>query len=182
MFRQALSREEKALVDRLRREALTSRPEFSETLHSRIRRAVRQCEAGKAPARRRPAAIQLFPRGAFATVAAICVLGSLVIAWQSIEGVRESGTVGVDAVDDREFAAHMAASVVEMADRAVEEIDALVDSTMVQQQWAYLDHDAQLVVQVLLDQLPFDVMSVDEPGRAGPPGPSDFTSSSGLSL
>ncbi len=69
-----------------------------------------------------------------------------------------------------------------LADRAAAEIDALVDSTMVQQQWAYLDHDARLAAEVLLDQLPFDVMSVVEPGPAGSPGPSDFTSPPGLSL
>jgi hypothetical protein len=39
------------------------------------------------------------------------------------------------------------------------QIDALVDSAVTAQQWAYLDHDAQLTVKMLADRLPFDLAS-----------------------
>jgi len=39
------------------------------------------------------------------------------------------------------------------------QIDALVDSVITAQQWAYLDHDAQVTVKMLADRLPFDLAS-----------------------
>jgi hypothetical protein len=37
----------------------------------------------------------------------------------------------------------------------------LVDSTVTAGQWAYLDHDAQVAVRLLMNQLPFDAASIE---------------------
>ena len=186
MFRRTASGEEKALADRLRREALAARPEYSETLHARIGRAVRQRQAAEVPVRRRPAALRLLPHGALATVAAIGVFSAVLIAWQVIDRFGESDTAGGDAVaervDERTDAPVELEVLAGLPDRAAEGIDALVASTMVQQRWAYLDHDARLAAQMLLDQLPFDVLSVIEPGPAASPAADNLTSPPGFSL
>jgi len=39
------------------------------------------------------------------------------------------------------------------------DVDAWADSVATAQQWAYLDHDAKLSVEMLVQRLPFDVAS-----------------------
>jgi hypothetical protein len=59
----------------------------------------------------------------------------------------------------------------EVADRAVEQLSELIDSIVVVQQWAYLDHDTRLAVQGLAGYLPFDVPQALSPVDGEAPGP-----------
>ena len=189
MSRQISSGDERALAERLKQEALASRPEFRETLHARIRRAVGQCKASGAVTYRRPAASWLSPRWVPAAAAAVCILGALVILWQPDQRGRESSNMGTDgsskqqAAGSRQQAAGSKSTIhnpqstilsdanpakelgalTNLADIAVEEIDFLLGSTVATQQWAYLDHDARLVAQTLVDQLPLDLVAIDVP-------------------
>ena len=46
------------------------------------------------------------------------------------------------------------ADVAEMTDRTTQRVGTL-DSILTTEQWAHLDHDARVVTELLIDQLPF---------------------------
>jgi hypothetical protein len=47
------------------------------------------------------------------------------------------------------------------AGEAAEQVVMLVDATLTTGQWAYLDHDARVAVDMLVGQLPFDIESIE---------------------
>jgi len=158
---------------RLLAEAEASRPAFSESLHQRTMAAVR-ARASVSPASREPErtlsppARQSRPwRGwslSIATALATCVM--LWAGWRAWDSQRGPG-------QDRGPAPQVAEQPVAVQPErdgglpisppVSEELTALVDNTIAQSQWAYLDHDARLATDLVLSQLPFDLPSGDEP-------------------
>jgi len=154
--------DEKALADRLRQEAQETRPAFSESLHSRICRAVEHCEIHKRPR----SAIELFRnRWVYMAVAATLLVGALFVARRlSLPGgsTPEKNNVAVEEKTEADPDTD-AETPTDVPLDAVD-IGMLVDSTFSRPRWAYLDHDAQLVARMLIDQLPLDMTSpIDEP-------------------
>ena len=156
--------EKKAVADRLKREASSSRPAFSESLHARICRAV---ESGKSrPARRFKWPAFRWPIAA-AVVAAACAAG----VWLIAPYLNRTPTLEPSPV-------HVADSVPETPetpDPLVElrnvglgidrtaMVSLSVDEELTTQGWAYLDHDAHLAAGLVIDQLPFEIVSAGEP-------------------
>ncbi len=162
MSRRDSSRATKILADRLRAEAARSRPAFSEALHARICRAVRQYR----PAARR----RRVPGWALAAVAAAASLGAAIFFWHlaprsdgpdvpSSSRLADRSDPGAGRFADSFDFEVDAYTVTGLAASMPNQIDALVDSAVTAQQWAYLDHDAQLTVKMLADRLPFDLAS-----------------------
>jgi hypothetical protein len=128
-------------------------------------------------------------RWAVAVVAASCLLAAVALAWRASvppAAERDEVAANVPAVAPevpRPFPPEPAPVVAaidplaelegmsEVADRAVEQLSDFIDSIVVVQQWAYLDHDARLAVQGLAGYLPFDVPQAISPvdGEASRP-------------
>jgi hypothetical protein len=179
MFDPLSMNERQLLVERLRREALASRPQFSAELHARLRRAVQQtrpADVTVGPSRRRAGRLS---RWIAAVLTASCLLAAAAVRWQTFAGggSRQPGPQGTEVVGNQQPAprptvadsapaAAMAdplaglEGVADAADRAAEQIGNLVDAAVATQQWAYLDHDARQTMEALAARLPFDVPPV----------------------
>ena len=160
----------RVLADRLRAEAARSRPAFSEALHARICRAVQQYRAEEGGTTRAAAGRHCGVRWAVAAVAAAASLGAAILVWQAAPSgcgpdippssrlADQSAPDGGRLADAFDFQVD-AHTVAGLAASVPSQIDALVDSAVAAQQWAYLDHDAQLALRMLADRLPFDLAS-----------------------
>jgi hypothetical protein len=170
------SSQERALAERLRREAAESRPEFSETRHGRLCRAVFGSETTKPATSPTPASGWLSRRGVAAALAVAGALAVAVIAWQSITENGPSNRVvmpppGSDspagppapaAPDDthRPVVAVTELEIVTgLVDQATEELVSLVESTETQPQWASLDQNAELALTALNSSVPLDAVA-----------------------
>ncbi len=152
--------DERELANRLKREARATEPAFSEALHARICRAVR--DSGP-PVRRRPPTFPWRHRWLLLAAAATVVLGaSWIASWLS----RPSGSavrspeaeVALVGTGDPAVEAEMITGpTAELAGQ----FGMLVDSTLETGRWAYLDHDARVAARFLMDQLPLDVASIE---------------------
>jgi hypothetical protein len=152
--------EEQRLAERLKREAEAARPAFSEALHARICQALKRCEAAA-----QPRAVTPWWRSVWLPVAiAAALLASVPLAawWLNRPfgpggGPAERGALPTEitgpAADPDMITGPTA--------RTAEHVGLLVESTVSAGQWAYLDHDARLAIQLLVDQLPLDVASLD---------------------
>ena len=157
------------IADRLRHEAKETRPEFSESLHVRICRAVEQCEMAEPP---RPVALPRFGRpGISAAVAATLALGVLCLVWQGsspsgsvLKPGKIVGSAGQEEalVEPEPRPNEALPSPTDVPGNPAVEIGLLVDSTLTNRRWAYLDHDAQLAARMLLDQLPGSIAWPEE--------------------
>jgi len=153
----------KALADRLEQEGRETRPVFSKALHARVCRAIEHCEMEELP---RPAGASFRGRWVYSAVAAALVVVALLLAWRNVvpKGpapgpVDVAVSIPPEPLPVDEMRSPAGATV----DAAVE-MGLLVDSTMTSQRWAYLDHDARLAAQMLIDQLPLDMtLPTDEP-------------------
>ncbi|OHB83319.1 MAG: hypothetical protein A2V98_08110 [Planctomycetes bacterium RBG_16_64_12] len=169
MVDQGAQDEKKVLADRLRDEASQTRPSFSEALHARICRAVEHRAMAGPP---RPARLPRLGRAAIVgAVAASLAVGALYLAWR---GTPQSGPVPKPG--DVAGPGRQENVIVEPAPRANEglqsptdvpgnpavDIGLLVDSTLTNRRWAYLDHDARLGARILLDQLPASLVWPEE--------------------
>jgi hypothetical protein len=164
-----------SLADRLRREALASRPEFSAELHARLCRAIEKHQAESVAIEPRPARVGPATRWAVAALAACCLLAAAVVVWQTaarpgggsgqepgeLAGVKEPAsqpnmpdTVAIAATVDPLAGLE---DMTDAAGRAADELGSLVDSAVATQRWAYLDHDARQAMETLAARLPFDV-------------------------
>jgi len=92
MSKRVPSTEERALAERLRREAIESCPAFSESLHERIAGAVRQFHA-VGIAHHRAITAKRWRRGLAAVLAAACLFAAIAIGWQLIGIAPRQGTV-----------------------------------------------------------------------------------------
>jgi len=141
-----------ALADLLQQEAEQTRPAFSESLHARICRAVEESSVAELP---RPAARPRLVRvGIAAVVAATLAIGVFCLARH---GAKPNTVAGPGSTDHDSVAPEPDEDLQPLADmpgNAAVDIGLLVDSTLTNRQWAYLDHDAQLAATMLLDQLP----------------------------
>lgn len=157
------------VADRLRHEAKETRPAFSESLHVRICRAVEQSEMAEPP--RTAAAPRLGRAGIVGAVAATLAVAVLYLVWQGNptsgpvpkpsdmagSGGQEDVMVELERGPDGKLQ-----SPTDVPGNLAVEIGLLVDSTLTNQRWAYLDHDAQLATRMLLDQLPGSIAWPEE--------------------
>lgn len=144
------------LADALRREAQTTRPAFSESLHARIRQAVSAERTIVAPQRAAMPWRQHWTSLA-AAAAAVLVAVSLSAWWLNRPSQFEPKLTRTtpSQPDVTEFAS--------ITGLAAEQLGQLVDSTLMQQQWGYLDHDAQLAAQLFMELLPVGATSDESP-------------------
>jgi hypothetical protein len=166
-----MSKKEKAVGDRLRREIAGSYPEFSQGLHTRLCRAVQQYRAERAPLPvRRPATNWLLRWASFA--AATCLVAVIGITWQVMHPVRDAGAGAPALTNDRRPSL---ANFTELAGHVTAKTDAMMDVAVKAQRWAYLDEDARSVSQMPAVRLPFDVitslLSVQRKDHARGPSP-----------
>ena len=163
MSKQIPSTEEQALAERLRREAMESRPAFSESLHERIACALRQGHAevvevatnhGFEMAKRRA-------RLAIALTAA-GVLCAMIIGWQLVDRVQRQGPIedpqemAGPSIDDLRV-------IDQWADQAAIGLDGLVATATMKPQAEELKRDAKVVADAFLKPLPVSVELVSDP-------------------
>lgn len=144
--------EEERLAARLKLEAQATRPAFSEALHARICQALDDSEP---PVPRRRLRWRWRDHWALVAIAATLLVGVSLAVWWSRKGpgpTEVPSEVAVAAGPDM---------ITGPTVRAAEDVGMLVDSTFSEGQWAYLDHDAQVAVRLLMDQLPLDVESME---------------------
>jgi len=162
------------LAERLRREAAAERPAFSETLHRRIIAGVARRDIRPRPT----AARRLGPRTwlTAALVASVAVAATIAVSWYVDRGISDPAvpqeTVVVtpshvspehispdpqpseqpelDPLDAELYRLEVVASV------TAQSVGSLVDATLRESQWAYLDHDARLAADMMLAQIPLD--------------------------
>jgi hypothetical protein len=166
MFKRISSTEERLLGERLRREAMESRPAFSESLHDRIVCAVRQRRAAgnspsvrvgengtvPFPARR--------PRGLPAALAAACLLCAAAIGWQMLQNASQPAPVHLLPPTPEASIADLP-SINDLADRTVRKLDGLAVSAAWEPQATHLKNDARTAAGMFLDRLPIDVKLAD---------------------
>jgi hypothetical protein len=150
-----ITKKEKAVADRLRREISGSRPALSEELHARLCRAVLQQQADRSPLPvRRPNANRFFRWASLA--AAACLLAAIGIAWQARHAVRDT-RLDAPALASRPKAG--LGNMAELAGRVAAKTDAMMDAAVKAQRWAALEQDARSVWEMPSVRLPFDVVS-----------------------
>ena len=136
---------------RMRQEALASRPEFSEQLHVRLWHALEQDAIQRVLSHRRLAATRRasYWLAGVATLAA-SVLCATVIGWRPRDvDLRPQAAAGGAAETHVDIVAGLANDV---SDR----MSLLVDYAVTSRKWAYLDHDAQVALELLREQFPGD--------------------------
>ncbi len=167
---------EQQLIERLRQEAAQRRPEFSEELHRRICRAVEQERAQPSRLRRRgwwADGRRWTILGAGAAVAAgIALLGAaMLLGWIDLDRpgapeapvpvVHNEPRVPVEPAPgpvERGPETVPPAEVPFLAEEAAARVGLLVDATLDNRQWAYLDHDLRLGAELLVDRLPWELV------------------------
>jgi len=148
--------DERGLAERLRREAEADRPAFSEELHQRICLMVEQSDVPSPPKKASPTGRRVW----VAIAATIVLAGTVLLAW------RPPGPEVVE-IDNTEEDATLAA--------VSEELEGLTDVTqlttdgalrmdlaLTTEGWADLDHDARLATELVLNQLPLDMLASSE--------------------
>ena len=169
MFRSNSSGEEQVLADRLRREAAACRPEFSETLHRQLCRTVRRCDATQSVADPISASPRLLRYWIPTTIAAAGVLIATVVAWQTLRDDRTTNRVMNPSLADAGVAVGPPTTaaptptelemVGDLAARTTEQIGILVESTVTQRHWAFLDQNARLALEALNDRVPLGAVA-----------------------
>ncbi len=155
------SSDEQALGDRLRREAETTRPPFSETLHAQLWLALQQAKSPEAIAETRsPRARQSSP-----WLLAVAISASLLAAlfvWQHVESTTKltsAGSAGqavheeTSSPDDAEWG-----QLVYLTENVAKQVDVWINATLTRHRWAYLDHDAKAIVETVV---PFGLASFE---------------------
>jgi hypothetical protein len=159
MFKRVSSTQQRLLGERLRREAMESRPAFSESLHRRIVCAVKQHHAAVASLVAGPTVSRRWPRVLAAALAA-CVLCAAAIGWQLVENASRQGVgKGMRPVHGTSLAD--LPSINDLTGKAVGRLDNLTVSATLEPQTTPLKHDARSVASVFLDRLPIDVKLVN---------------------
>ena len=160
MSKQVPSKEEQLLAERLRREAMESRPAFCESLHRRILTAVKQHRAAMADLATERTASRRRPRLLTATLAAACLLCAVAIGWQLVRNAAQQKT----APGTSQFAGpsiNELPSINDLTDRTVGRLDHLSVSAAFEPQTTHLKHDVSAVASVFLDRLPVNVKVVE---------------------
>ena len=144
------------LADALRREAQTTRPAFSESVHARIHQAVNAERTIVAP-HRTAMPWRRHWTSLVVAAAALLLAVSLTAWWLSrpSQFEPELTRTTTSEPDLTEFAS--------ITGLAAEQLGQLVDSTLMQQQWGYLDHDVQLAAQLFMGLLPVGPATSETP-------------------
>ena len=162
--------QERLLANRLRREAETSRPEFSDALHARIRQAV---ERSSHRTLRRRETTGSGRRSTYVAVAVAVLVSATLVVWQAIPRPAPR-VVPPDVVESvppdvhepsQEFAfEHIERlnRLVETFDGAPQRVDREVESALIAQQWGGLDHDVRLVTSMVTEPLRLDLLASAE--------------------
>ncbi len=174
MLRFNPSPKERALADRLCREAADDQPEFSQRLHRQLCSAVRSCESAKTAAG--PVSVVGWPRR-YALVTAIAVAGAIAAVafvqqmWTGEDGPRPAenaslaassvpaGSLPLPTAEEMQVAADLPSemeTVGELADFATDEIGTMVEWTVTQRPWDYLDENARAAFEALNRRVPLD--------------------------
>lgn len=159
----------KTIRERLRREAIESRPEFSEALHQRIIRSIGERYAEGAAVGKRNTAAGRRWRGLSAVLAAACVLAVVVIGWRFVANPMQPDDRPL-YLDNRPETSNFVLSgkiedlppVSVLTDRALTDIDGLLASTGFALPSTQLAHDARLAADSLLQRLPLDMELADD--------------------
>jgi hypothetical protein len=158
MSQQILPEDETALAQRLRGEAHASRPEFSEQLHARICAAIRMHRPRSQAPRKTSLTLR---RWACAAATAACAAGVVLAAGRAFWRADPRHDLTDRAVAAVEPSAPP--DLEALASGTAQRWGALVDAAWTTSQWAYLDHDARLAANLLLDQLPLELAASKEP-------------------
>ena len=144
------------LEQQLRREAASDRPEFSEALHNQIISAI-STDAPRSPRAAKRSTNRRWPLTA-AAAAVLLVVG--LATWQFLADNRQQqASLKPDTpIQDSQI---IAIEAVSRANGA--EMGLLVDDALSQSQWAYLDHDARVAADLLINQFPFELAMSDQP-------------------
>jgi hypothetical protein len=149
------------LAERLRAEAGDSRPAFSEDLHARICDGVRQCGVFHVSRRMfgRPVGLAAVGAAAASLLVAAVLIGP---SWQRArrllldEPSAAAPPPGIAKPSSEPAGPGSGFELVtDLADRATEHFDSLVDAAG---QWASLDHDARLAFESLSERLPVNLV------------------------
>jgi hypothetical protein len=176
------------LAEQLRREAIESWPDFSETLHQRILHAVGERRDGAAPEKRGQSPFAgtaqrvlrtngdcpLFSarrRGLAALLAAACLLCAAAIGWRIYDGRTAAVPPAAIGQNADELAFQMALqwsagdllSGDDLADQAAAGFDNLLSSAGLSPRSGPLADDARLAADTLLRRLPIDVELAESP-------------------
>jgi hypothetical protein len=158
MSKRVPSNEEPLLAERLRREAIESRPAFSESLHQRILRATKQHHAVMASLVSGPTVRRRWPRMLAAALAAACLLCAVAIGWRLMLDASRRGPVEKMPVDQAKI---KLPSIGDLTDHTLGRLDHLTVSAALEPHTTPLKHDARAVASIFLDRLPVDVKVVD---------------------
>jgi hypothetical protein len=163
MPEQNRSSEERILADRLCREALESRPAFSESLHERISCALRQAHGEVVEvATNRGVETVKRRRGLAIAVTAAGILCAMLVGWQLVDRVQRRGSI-----EDRQETAGPSIEDLRVIDQwaaqAANGLDGFVATATMKPQAEELKRDAQVVADAFLKPLPVNVQLVSDP-------------------
>ena len=166
--------DQRRLAERLRREAAAERPAFSEALHRRIVAGVARRDIKPRPT----AARRLGPRTwlTAALVASVAVTAAIAVSRYANRSISDPAapqeTVAVTpshTSPDHTSPNPQPSEQPELdplgpelgpldavAGVTAQSVGSLIDATLRESQWAYLDHDARLAADMMLAQIPLD--------------------------
>ena len=161
------ARGEGALAERLRREAVASRPAFSEELYQRICLVIEQDDP-PSPPREQPS--RSGGRVWMALAATLLLAGTVLLAWRLNSPEIAPPQVAQPKITQPENSANdtslalMSQELDGLSDVTQRTADGALrmDSALTTEGWAYLDHDARLATELVLDQLPLDMLASSE--------------------
>lgn len=175
MSRRSAFRDEQRLGERLRQEAIDTWPTYSKSLHNRIMSAIEQQETKNETAmpNRRWDVVRL---GRWMAFAAACVVGILVLGWQSVQRENDPHSDAI-ALASSQFGDDLPRRVVAetlmpgvplrdgWVDTNMKELGGLVVSAAVTSHSDNLKHDTRLAAETLLERLPIDMEMFAGPER-----------------
>lgn len=145
------------LARRLRAEAAADRPDFSEGLHARIMASLPADRPAIDAGRPRPVRGRRWLAG---SLSAAMLMAGVVIGWH-VRGMGVGQTAAPKETAVAESDTPLAAmGAVRYAGGA--EVGRMIDEGFARSQWAYLDHDARLAAELIMDQLPLELAFAEE--------------------
>ncbi|MBN1393587.1 MAG: hypothetical protein JW959_00960 [Pirellulales bacterium] len=159
--------DDQTVAEQLRREALESRPQFSESLHRRILRSVVNGQAEGAPIAVDSRGAGRRRRGLAILLTAACLLAAVAVGWRFGRDGKQPDAAKISSNDQLANAfltgrIEDLPTISALTDRAIADLDGLLAASGFKLPSSQMEHDARLATDALLRRIPFEMEAAEQ--------------------